>query len=454
MAALTWSCSDNDEGFDPGVSSTAFTFTPVPGGAVMHYKMPVNSDITGLHVYYKDAFGKDMVRSGSTSNDSLLLIGFNEAQANVQAEVRLIDRSSSESSPIRVTFSTEDSDPVAFINNMTMVSDWGGFSMLYDNVRKNAEGLLHVFYLGTDPLSGLPDTLLIRTMTLAEASRYTQQTFVIKQDVTHPIVVVRCEDLRGNRIAEKTFHDVECMYPEKLDPSRYSLYCAASIYDDDSKIGPQYLFDGDTKGVEGFIYNRDNQTNHLFTFVAGPNAVGEDGTPVYLDLQKNKVMKSLRIYSQLGNRYNYGSYLFENGPFDVCGQYDMMPCNFTVFGAADDNSQTALDSKNMENLTWKELGHFEQRPDIGGDEGYYGAWCHTLYPDKSISTLLELENAEEEYAEINIPAAGQGQGYRYLKVVINGTFKSGVMYEMFMGQANKKKYFTFHELELYTKIDE
>ena len=162
-ACFLCSCQDEEKvAFDATVGQDAFTFTPVPGGAVMHYKLPNDKEVMSIKVRYRNAQGEEMLRSASYACDSVELIGFNEAQQGVEAFVTLCDRANVESEPVRVTFDTKDSGPVSFFDNLSVTAGWHGFDMKYD-VPDGARGLVHVFYLGESPfVSGL-DTLLLGT---------------------------------------------------------------------------------------------------------------------------------------------------------------------------------------------------------------------------------------------------------------------------------------------------
>ena len=72
----------------------------------------------GVKVRYRNAQGEDVLRTASYACDSIELIGFNEAQQNVEAFVTLCDRNNVESDPVKVTFSTKDSGPVAFFDKL------------------------------------------------------------------------------------------------------------------------------------------------------------------------------------------------------------------------------------------------------------------------------------------------------------------------------------------------
>ena len=159
------SCSDEVERFKADISPSSFTFKPVTGGAVMHYRMPNDPAIVGIHARYKDAYGKEMLCTGSHLCDSMELTGFNEAVQNVNVSITVFKQDGTESEPVEATFSTNDSGPIAFIKNAEVLSNWEGFSVKYE-APAGTHGLVDVFYLGTDPKTGEPDTILIDNFNL------------------------------------------------------------------------------------------------------------------------------------------------------------------------------------------------------------------------------------------------------------------------------------------------
>ena len=121
-----WACSDDDDVFDMSMTQEGIRFTPMPGGAIMHYTLPENENIMNIKVRYKDAHGVDMLRVGSYVADSLTIIGFDEAQTGVPAQVTLADKHGVESEPINVTFDTQDSGPIEFFKSVEVSSGWNG----------------------------------------------------------------------------------------------------------------------------------------------------------------------------------------------------------------------------------------------------------------------------------------------------------------------------------------
>ena len=91
VAWVLWGCQKEEAYFDVLVPADGLTFSPVEGGAVMHYRLPADEKVYSIRVRYQDGFGKDMIRTGSYACDSLLITGFNEARKGVKAYVTLCE---------------------------------------------------------------------------------------------------------------------------------------------------------------------------------------------------------------------------------------------------------------------------------------------------------------------------------------------------------------------------
>lgn len=441
VTLLLSACKDEENAFIPTVGAEAFSFTPIAGGATMHYTLPADKEISGINVRYKNYNGKEILRTSSVLQDSMQLIGFNEARQNVPAEIRLVKRNGEESAPIAVNFSTEDSAPWAFFDKVQVKSGWDGFSVFTDNP-KNAKGLAHVFYLGEDPLTGNPDTVLISSFTLEEGKD--TLTFKVQQKRDVNTIVIRTEDFNGYMVREQVWPNIAAYNVKKMDKSQFDFTCDLSIEDDEDMLGQKYLFDGDLKGDSYFI---DNNDDHYRTFLMGPAATGE---PMYIDAHKNTNMARIMLYSMVNIYRNFGS-------FNSQSQYkriwnfcygDKLPCDVDVYGAKDDDTGAS----NWDNKQWVKLGSYKQDQDIDGTSKWCYGYCldYSMSDDMSFSTLQQVQKADSIPMVITFPADGQGDGYRFLKIVVNSTFN--VHYPSYdMDWYNKNGYVTFHELELYIK---
>ncbi len=451
LAILTLAaCKDTENTFQPAIGSEAFSFTPIAGGAVMHYTLPADKELIGLNVRYKDFSGKEILRSASSLSDSLELPGFNKAEENIPAAVRLVKKNGEESDPIAVNFSTNESAPYAFFNNVKVSSGWNGFSVTTDNP-KNATGMAHVFYLGKNPLTGEPDTVLIKSFNLTEGKD--TMKFEVQQKSPKNTIVIRTEDFRGYMVREEVYPDILSYNTGKLDPSNFDFFCDKSIEDPDYMIGKEYLFDGDLKGIK---YFDDNKNDHIRTFMAGPYAIG---APMYIDMRKNMITASVNI-SAMSFVYRFLSLpksldkIFMNGRTLV----DKLPCDVDVYAAKDDNGTAAdWDSKN-----WVKVASYSQDPEIEQTKRWcaesYGCYPNGIYNSSHIYTNKDdAEAAKPITMNLSFECDGQEDGYRYLKIVVNKTFVPSDDEEKelaFDKGSNVAKYITFNELEVYTKKDE
>ena len=439
-------CSnENNEGIIAKLPDEAFSFKPIAGGAIMHYTLPDDPSIVGIYVRYKDAYGNDILRSGSNLCDSLKLIGFNESQQDIPAQVSFYYNNDQESQPFDIAFSTRDSGPVSFLKNLEVTSNWGGFSLTYDTPEETS-GMAHVFYLGTNPQTNKPDTILINSFLLQETNGQESTNFKVQQDIEDLTVIVRTEDFRGYIVNEKTWPSVRCLHSTKMSKENFTFYCDNAIEDPDDKLGIQYLFDGDTKGLICWEYGNKGT---CCSFLAGPDAAGENAHPMYFDLKTNRILASLRIYNLLKN--SAGPTWLKGGSKSLlCFQYNEneLPREVTLYARKDDGTTPASYEEINSLEGWEEVGTFKQDKYLYSED----RWCATCWGTlgkKEYRSKEELEIAKEEFLEISIPLTGQEEGYRYLKMVINDVFNlymdpGSSIYE------NYNNYVQFHELEIYT----
>lgn len=454
LAVCFWTCNDDDEGrIFVDLSADAFSFKSIAGGAIMHYVLPDDPDIVAVQVRYQNAEGIDILRTGSCTCDSVLLTGFNEAESNVAAQVTLCYVGDKESQPIDVTFNTEDSAPVAFLKNVEVSSNWGGFALSFDNPA-NATGMAHVFYLGIDPQSGLQDTILLESFLLTETDGIEHMSYEMKQDIAAPTVVIRAEDFRGIMVGERVWENVPTLVKTKLDKSEFAFYCDNSIESDFDKLGVQYLFDGDLKGEISWDSEPEGR---IYSFLAGPNAAGEDAHPMYMDMKKNRVTASIRLYNMFAcyDYYDlwwefdgwYG-YEYEKAPLVYRYTQNELPCEVTLYGLKDNGGSPAT-YEEMDALDgWEEIGTFKQAKDIPWEDRWYK---ESLQQGSDGISRDEIRAADPVFLEVVVPAAGQEEGYRYLKMVINEVFD--LEYAISRDYLNTSKYVQFHELEIYTNKD-
>lgn len=426
-----WSCQDDDTSFGVMMPLEDISFRPTAGGAIMHYKLPQDKDILSIRVRYQDALGQNVLRTGSYACDTLLLVGFNEARQEVKAYVSLCSRDDIESDPVEVTFDTEDSGPVAFFDNLEVKPSWNGFTIMYD-VPENAKGMAHVLYIGENPRTKEPDTLLINSFALTAGAD--TLTFVLKQSYPTYNVVVRTEDFRGYMVKQKTWENVEAYNTAKLDPSHFDCLDPAglSIEDPDAKLGRKYLFDGDTKGE--IWLGTDKYTNN--TYLAGPGCLGQ---PLFvLDFKETRLVAEIRLYAML---YVAGSMPSHDDPYGRIFRGgvlpDMLPCSVTVFAS----------NNKDDDASWKKIGSFEESK----YQSFESRWCIRAYGHDGtyyLRTIADVEAADPVYLEISFPPTGEE--FRYIKIVVNELFD--YEWSSYYG-VNPGEYITLHEVEVYTNKD-
>ena len=432
-ACFLCSCQDEEKvAFDATVGQDAFTFTPVPGGAVMHYKLPNDKEVMSIKVRYRNAQGEEMLRSASYACDSVELIGFNEAQQGVEAFVTLCDRANVESEPVRVTFDTKDSGPVSFFDNLSVTAGWHGFDMKYD-VPDGACGLVHVFYLGESPfVSGL-DTLLLGTYAFNGGSG--EMHFDLQQKADSHTVIIRTEDFAGYMVKEKVWENVGAYEVAQLPATEFTFTPSCNVVDDpESKLGVSYLFDGDTKGLVNFPIKN---VNEYYTFLAGPDAIG---APFIFEFDEPKQIAEVKLYAMLNLNGRTIPYKGNIMPYsDIWnGQYqNKLPCSFTIYGTNNKDDQSS----------WVELNAYEELPSTP-NENRWSQYC--ISNDGNTPRLQDAEAVEAaDPCVVTLQVRATEEPYRYLILVVNDTYDAKYAWV----DQNPDNYVTLHELEVYTKAE-
>ena len=421
-----WICNYVDSfSFGYLMSQENIRFKAQPGGAMMYYKLPDKSEIFGINVRYKDARNIEVLKTSDYGGDSLFLDGFNEARQGIMARVTLVDNKGNESTAVVVTFNTEESAPYAFIDRAKVLPSWGGFQVLYESPGQ-ASGMAHIFYLGTNPLTQEPDTILVKSFPILKGGD--TLTFPLAQMREKNTIIVRTEDFRGYRVGQKIWPDIEAYISEKLPLTMDNFDAGGkSLERDDLKVGLKYLFDGDLKGNQRMVTGKSKE---MFTFLAGPDAVGK---PMFVDLEEERVPASIRIYGILNMTLPQPA----GNPWNQFPEA-RMPCDVIVYGGNDKNGNT-----------WDKLGIFVQSPTLTPlDRWNYP--CDQNNSEGRVKDLEALEVAEPCYMEVSFFASPAR--YRYLKIVVNDTFELGGEFALLLGYfGNNENYVAMNELEVYVK---
>ena len=108
-------CKDDGAVFDASIPRENIKFESIPGGAIMRYVLPEDTDIFAVRAEYKDYKGKQMVKIASYTYDSLVLDGFNTRQENVPVRVSLLNQANEESKAMEFTFTRRIPLPWLFL---------------------------------------------------------------------------------------------------------------------------------------------------------------------------------------------------------------------------------------------------------------------------------------------------------------------------------------------------
>lgn len=347
-----------------------------------------------------------------------------------------------------------------------MESGWNGFSMNYD-APDDAKGMFDVFYLGINPYTNQPDTILLDQQALTPGGD--TLTYQPKQVQDRSTIIVKVEDYRGYIVGEKSF-DIDVMQTMKHDGLKISY--ANSYEREEQKVGIQYLTDGDTNGWRWFETSKPDQS---YTFVSNRNAYGDGTEPMYIDIGEQTPVASIRFYAYrftgkmtvshgaMGNInppcWNGRCSIASDVVSHLIGNmyYTRLPRKVEVYGCKDSGSST-----DYANMNWEKLGTLDQ-PDYVETLGYYFrnrntttdmcwfAGCHGFIYGDGQMTADEVKGLDPLYEEVTFRASGQGEGYRYLKLEFKDfyTDPDGGYYYYTTNQ--DMKVMSFNELEVYTK---
>lgn len=412
--ALTSCSSDDDKTFGVTPEASSVSFTPKSGGAIMHYSLPNNSDIQSIRVRYTNAQGKQNIIEGSYLNDTLSLVGFNEARTDVPAFISYVNRQGDVSEETPTSFSTKDSGPCAFFKEADVKSAWNGVELSYNLPDADMKGFAHIFYIGTDSVTNQPDTILAKTINLQQGENSSFIKFERAMD--NYDIVIKTEDYGGYFVQSKEWKDVKSYQTMKFPEDQLKVTCDASVEDDDAKIGLEYLTDGDDRGYK----SARGKYGQYYTFAMGPYALGKF---IDIDLGQPKVLASVRIYAQCKTKELYGGIFKSDYP-------NLLPSEVTVYGSNDGTN-------------WKKIGYHYEADDVDNGQWWSTYGLVQRFDELSYDDLTQIPSP----VYLDVTFSISDDSYRYLRVQPNAVFKHNTI-PMF---ANSQEYVTMQELEVYTK---
>ncbi len=438
-------CKDDDEiGFDVPVEfRKPLEFRSIPGGAVMKYYLPDNDDVFGVRVRYTNAWGETLIKHGTYLVDTVLLSGFTEACKGATAQVSFFNRNMEETEPIEVTFNTEKSATVAVFDSLKVNSFWGGFNVTYSSP-EIVSGMIHIFYIGTNPLTHEPDSILMSSMPIMEGGD--TLNFTLKQALDSVDVIVRMDDYSGKRVKQRVVTGLPCLTMDTLTPGDFKFKFMGDIVENETyEIGLKYLLDGDFKGTRHHKQLLSGDRYKYATFVAGPYAFNKR---FIIDLGKKMVPAAVRLYAFLNYRTSYPSN-DDKHPFASTiwsGYYiSRLPSKIKLYGT-NENPET-VDIRSCTRL-------FELNDNPSFYQGFRYSWAHEsdqytfATNDYSKATPEEVEKAEPVL--LNMECNYSGESFQYLFFVIEDTYDSA-RWNGF--EENPTEYVTFNELEVCVKAE-
>lgn len=460
-----FACQDDEMGFDVATEFQQLNFRPAPGGAVMSYYLPENLDIFGVRIDYINAWGEPQTREASYLSDSLVIDGFTEARTAVPAKVCFFNRDMAASEPMDVTFDTEKSATVAVFDSLTVNPFWGGFNVTY-RTPESVNGIIHVFYVGTNPNTHETDSILMASLPITEGGD--TLNFVPMQAESSIDVVVRTDNYDGKRVKQIVVEDVPCLLMDTLTSSDFRFEFTGNIVEEpDYKIGLEYLMDGDKNGTGYYDNRKSGFTYQYSTFMAGPNAFYMDEYPqdnrFIVDLGEEKVPAAVNLYYYLF--FGDDSYPVTSESGDAVaatlwtGSYHTrLPAKIRLYGTNEDPKTVDLSacallysldedvSYNVAQESWPartDVRWMKENPDFTIEEILSGmSWLS--------KTREELEKAEP--VVLNMLCNYTGATYRYLIFVVTDTYCSNRWGNEYY-EDNTREYITINELEVCVQAE-
>lgn len=453
VLAVFIACDDDDNGFDVPVEFRKISFEPVPGGAVMRYRLLENMDVFAVRASYRDAYGRNLVREGTYLDDTLLLNGFTEKRIGEPVVLTFLNKNMVESAPVEMTFDTEDAATVALFDNLTVNPFWGGFNVTYSSPN-TVEGTVHVFYVGINPHTQQEDHILVGSFPIVEGGD--TLNFELKQALDELNVVIRTDDFDGNIVKTQIYEKIDALAIDTLRPDQFKFIYPdfLSIEDEPHQIGLKYLFDGQKKGAN---YRKNYQQGDLVkygTWIAGPGAFGER---FIIDFGEPKVPAMLRGDVFLYHGYSY-PYKNQHTSTEVdmfafemwSGAYTTrLPCKIKVYATNAENPRT------VDLAECVKLYELDDKPNWSNF--YNNAWCrysdntnNALHYTKAFKNLSDQAFNEAEPICLEMKCNYLKKAFRYVFFIVEDTYSSG-RWANDLYEDNPREYISFDELEVFVK---
>ena len=159
---FTWTCTEQERGqipLDaiPPQVVTSVSVENVPGGAIISYVIPEDDDLLYVKAVYKLDDGRIMEQKASAYSTKLVIEGLGLSK---EQRIKIVtgDRSRNESKPLEVEIHPLDSPIYQILNSLSVTSDFGGLSLLWENPFK-ADIVINIATLDQDNMYLTAETL-------------------------------------------------------------------------------------------------------------------------------------------------------------------------------------------------------------------------------------------------------------------------------------------------------
>lgn len=409
--------------FDAEIPKENITFTAMAGAAEMNYILPDNPEIAYIEVRYKDYKGKLIKIRGSYVAQKIYLPGFIDNTQNIPIEIYLIDRSNNYSEPIQMEFDVHESAPSLLLKNVEVIPYWSGFKVKY-NIDDQAEGFLHINYIGMNRMTQELDTIFIETIPIVEGEQVLDYEGYANKETESTTVIISAETKRGDSAGKKVFENVDAIMTSKFPSSNIMLYSGSSAEDEQWNVGWKYLFDEDTKGYKYLEAKGDSEwSDYGYSFVSGKFAVPGDWV---FDLGESVVLSGVKLYTAL----NYGT----SRPWRhfMRNTMSMTPNKFKVYGSNDTEDPDS----------WVELGSFYENVNTPVENRW--SWRSHRSAEK-YENLSSIENVDPCYISVSFEISDNS--YRYIKLYVEELYQ----YDAAGNDENYYDLFSIQEFEVYAK---
>ena len=272
---------------------------PVPGGAVISYKIPNVSDILGVKAVYTLSSGKTYEATSSFYENKLEVLGYIDTMMH-DVQIITFNRALEQSDPLKVSFKPKEAPLNKVVKTVSIISDFGGAQF---NWKNEFNAPLTFEFLAHDSLGNFQTMRIITSE--ADSSKHSLRGYEPEPRVFATVI----RDYWDNR-SDTIFppnHEIVPLFEEKLDKTKMTIM----------KLGNDRSFTN-WEGMDSYMIDDDQDT-------FGHSANSSLPAPFTIDLGSvakiSRVVMFQRFYSD--TYYNWGN-----------------PKKLTIYGKVDKPSQS------------------------------------------------------------------------------------------------------------------